>query len=58
MSITSYLNYCTIEKKLRPNTIKAYNLDLNQFQNYLTKTGVRLNLQDVKKNISSIIFHI
>jgi len=35
MNIKQYLIHCKVERKLSLNTIKAYQLDLKQFKNYL-----------------------
>ena len=37
MTIDSFIEYITIEKRYSPNTLKAYNKDLKLFSTYLTK---------------------
>ena len=58
MSITKYLNHCSIEKKLSSNTVKAYRLDMNQFQRYISNLSFKLELENVKKNIFKITLFI
>lgn len=32
--ISEYIEYCEYRKRLDPKTLKAYRIDLNQYQNY------------------------
>lgn len=42
--ITDYLEMCQYEKKLSPDTIKAYRIDLNQFLAFADDSPVDLNM--------------
>ncbi|QIB69509.1 tyrosine-type recombinase/integrase [Aminipila butyrica] len=42
-AIITYLEYCQYQKKLSDKTIKAYRIDLNQFQIYAEDTGQVIN---------------
>jgi integrase/recombinase XerD len=46
-----FLLHCRIEKNLSPHTIKAYQLDLNQFFNYLFVKGQVLDMKKIDKQI-------
>ena len=46
-----FLLYCDSEKNLSMKTIKAYELDLNQFIRYLIKQNISLVLGKIDKNI-------
>ena len=47
-ALKEFLSHCKVEKNLNPKTIKAYQIDLKQFQNYLDKIKVR-KLEDIGK---------
>ncbi len=40
-AIEDYINYCTIEKGLSDNTVKAYYYDLEEYKNYLLKHNIK-----------------
>ncbi|OEF96843.1 tyrosine-type recombinase/integrase [Desulfuribacillus alkaliarsenatis] len=52
--INSYLGYCQYQKKLSPKTIKAYTIDLQQFQTYLDSINKKIH----KQTITGYITHI
>ena len=46
-----FLLHCRVEKNLSPHTIKAYQLDLTQFFNYLFVKGKVLDMKKIDKQI-------
>ena len=46
MTLNYFLSHCKNEKKLSPKTLKAYESDLTQFQDYL---AIKFDLIDLKK---------
>lgn len=52
--ITGYLSFCEYQKKLNPKTIKAYQIDLSQFSNFIGNSNNDLS----KGNINNYIIHL
>jgi site-specific recombinase XerD len=52
-AITNYLAYCEYQKKLSSKSIKAYKIDLEQFQRYTASENI-----PVKVEISAYITHL
>jgi len=51
---TDYLSYCEYQKKLNPQTLKAYRIDLKQFSDFIKNSDGNLS----KANINSYITHL
>ncbi len=49
LAIEDYINYCTIEKGLSDNTIKAYYYDLVEYKEYLLTKNIN-DISDIKTN--------
>ena len=49
--ITDFLFHCRVEKTLSTHTLKAYNLDLNEFANYLSGNGKIIDIEKIDKHI-------
>ena len=59
MSKIEFLNHCLIEKKLSKNTIKAYRIDLNQFEKHLqTKHEIKYISDASKQHVKSFLVEI
>jgi integrase/recombinase XerD len=52
--ITAYLNYCKSHKKLNEKTIRAYNIDLEQFCQYTPKALEEVDKADILAYISHL----
>ena len=48
-AITDFLFHCRVEKNLSAHTLKAYQLDLNQFSHYLSDTGKTPEIEKIDK---------
>ena len=46
-----FLLYCEESKKYRPRTVKAYSIDLRQFEEYLLEKHKISNIKDVDKAV-------
>lgn len=52
--IPQYLHYCARQKELDPKTIKAYRIDLTQFERFLVQNSLSLN----REGINRYLFHL
>ena len=52
-----FLLHCRVEKNLSSHTIKAYQLDLNQFFNYLSVKGQVMDMKKIDKQILRDYLH-
>lgn len=50
-AMTDFLVHCRVEKNLSTHTLKAYKLDLNQFDQFLLHNGISQNITDIDKQI-------
>ena len=53
-SVLNYLDYCKYQKNLNSKTLKAYQIDLKQFCEYMLTT----DMQPSRINISNFIIHL
>lgn len=51
--VTGYLRYCQTQKNLDTKTIKAYQIDLEQFGIYLKKVDLSMDIFAISRNILS-----
>jgi integrase/recombinase XerD len=49
--MSDFLFHCRVEKNLSLNTLKAYQLDLVQFTNYLLTQGKKIDIEKIDKHI-------
>lgn len=47
--IFDFLRHCQLEKNLSVHSLKAYQLDLNQFRNYLFSNGISMDIKKIDK---------
>lgn len=47
--IKDFLFHCQFEKRLSPKTLKAYEIDLKQFEYFLNKNGANAIIENVSK---------
>lgn len=47
---TQFLDYCQYEKNLSPLTLKAYKLDLKQFEHFIIRNDYSLFIEDLDKS--------
>ena len=52
--IQGYLNHCQYEKCLDTKTLKAYKIDLEQFDMYIKDTGGNYNKESIQAYIASL----
>lgn len=45
-----FLFHCRVEKNLSAHTLKAYELDLNQFKHFVSKNGKAINIELIDKH--------
>lgn len=50
-AIKDFLSYCRFEKNLSPHTLKAYQLDLIHFVNFVSPPGKELTIEEIDKKI-------
>jgi integrase/recombinase XerD len=48
-AITDYLNHCKFEKNLSPKTVKAYSIDLRQFNAFISDHYPKIELELISK---------
>lgn len=53
-SVSNYLDYCRYQKNLNSKTLKAYQIDLKQFSDYMRTT----DMQPSRINISNFIIYL
>jgi integrase/recombinase XerD len=54
--IQQFLDYLSVERGLAPNTIQAYSRDLNNFAQYLEKTGVKSADKVAHKDVTEFMW--
>jgi len=52
--INTYLEYCRYQKNLSDKTLKAYRIDLNQFNDFCLKAKLNLDKDSINKYIMSL----
>ena len=53
--VSTYLSFCKSNKRLNEKTIKAYSIDLSQFQDYFNNiSGVNISVDNLEKYIATI----